>query len=153
MALITTRKSIRVLVVEDNPADVVLLREALRDAGIRHELTVVDDGTRALDYLHRRAEYSDAPTPDLVLLDINLPTMSGHDVLRHIKDHEQLCCLPVIVLSSSSSPGDVQQVYRNRGNCYIRKPASLEELFQIARVIKSFWLEVAVLPDGCGYSR
>ncbi len=130
----------RILVVDDSGADVRLLREAVQEQGIVADLLAVEDGEQALAYL------ANGPRPDLVLLDLNLPRVDGREVLTAMKDDPELRAIPVIVLSTSSSPGDVADCYARHANSYIVKPMHLEELGAVMRAIDDFWLRLARLP-------
>ncbi len=130
----------RILVVDDSCADVRLLREAVQEQGIVADLLAVEDGEQALAYL------ANGPRPDLVLLDLNLPRVDGREVLTAMKDDPELRAIPVIVLSTSSSPGDVAECYARHANSYIVKPMHLEELGAVMRAIDDFWLRLARLP-------
>ncbi len=132
----------RILVVDDSCADVRLLREAVQEQGIVADLLTVEDGEQALAYL------ANGPRPDLVLLDLNLPRVDGREVLTAMKDDPELRAIPVIVLSTSSSPGDVAECYARHANSYIVKPMHLEELGAVMRAIDDFWLRLARLPTG-----
>lgn len=131
----------RILLVEDLSSDALLLREALRDAGLDHELIVANDGEEALALLH-----ADGPLPQLVLLDLNLPGLSGRDVLDDIRAHPRLEALPVVVLSTSNAPSDISFAYAHRANAYVRKPNGFEALSGVARAIRDFWTRTATLP-------
>jgi two-component system, chemotaxis family, response regulator Rcp1 len=133
-----------ILVVEDNPADVTLLREAMRNCQVPHRLRVVADGTSAIELLDSCSRRSWCP--DLVLLDLNLPGRSGYDVLKAIRSNEVTASVPVIVLSSSQDQADVDRAYDAYANCYIVKPSEIDSLFDVANAIESFWLSVAELP-------
>jgi len=130
----------RVLLVEDNAADVVLLQEALREGGVELDLEVATDGERAMTDLR------DGMLPDLVLLDLNLPRKDGREVLAEMKADPALAEVPVIVLTTSQSPGDVAFAYRNHANAYVRKPNGLEQLIDVTRAIRDFWVASATLP-------
>jgi two-component system, chemotaxis family, response regulator Rcp1 len=134
----------RILLVEDNPADVFLLREALHNSGVRFELMTATDGEKALRMLFDEADQT--PSPDLILLDLNLPKVNGHMLLRRIKSDPRTETIPAIVMSSSGAASDVTLAYSEHANCYIRKPANLDELFHTVMAIKSFWLDVVQLP-------
>ncbi|HUQ91717.1 MAG TPA: response regulator, partial [Bryobacteraceae bacterium] len=121
------------LVVEDDPATVFLLREILKDAKHRHTLHVVENGLEALDFLHRRGRYAGAPRPNLILLDLNMPKMDGLQVLSHIKADPHLLTIPVIVLSCSSHTEDVRKAYEAHANCYVQKPPDLERSFLLVQ--------------------
>lgn len=132
----------RVLLVEDLSADAILLREALLDVGMGDELTYVRDGQDALDEL-----MSGRPLPQLVLLDLNLPKVSGQSVLEAIRADQRLDTLPVVVLSTSNSPADVSFAYGHRANAYVRKPNGFEALSSVAQAIRDFWIRTATLPS------
>ena len=137
----------RVLLVEDNEADVRLTREALRDAGDDIRLSSVTDGELALAYLRRENGYAEAPRPDLVLLDLNLPRKNGTEVLTEMRADEQLACIPVIVLTSSAAQQDVDECYARGANAFVVKPQDLDAFMDLIGAIRSFWLEVAQLPS------
>ncbi|MBV9526603.1 MAG: response regulator [Candidatus Dormibacteraeota bacterium] len=139
--------SVNILVVEDNRADVRLTETALRHAQVPHRLYVVGDGDAAVSFLHRRPPFDGAPRPALVLLDVNLPRKDGMEVLAEIKDSRALSSIPVIVLSTSARPADVQRAYELRANCYVVKPVDFGEFTEVVRSIDRFWLQVARLPD------
>jgi CheY-like chemotaxis protein len=130
-----------ILLVEDLTADTILLREALRDVGLADQLVVAADGREALERLDRAA----AP-PDLVLLDLNLPGVSGQEVLGRIRQDPRLAAVPVVVLSTSDAPADVDYAYRHRANAYVRKPNGFHALSDVARAIRDFWTRTATLP-------
>lgn len=133
----------RVLLVEDDPGDVLMTRESLADAASRCELSVVDDGAMALDYLHKRGEFAEAPTPNLVLLDLNLPKVSGHQVLAELKADPTLAPIPVVVLSTSASDADVVTTYALHGNAHVAKPVDFAQYQAVIRTIDEFFLTVA----------
>ena len=138
----------RVLLVEDNEADVRLTREALREAGENVRLSAVADGDLALTYLRREAGFADVPRPDLVLLDLNLPRKNGLEVLEEMRADERLACIPVIVLTSSAAHQDVEACYARGANAFVVKPLELDEFMALIGAIRGFWLEVAQLPSG-----
>lgn len=140
------KDQIEILLVEDNPGDIRLTQEALRDLDIRHHLHVVTDGEAAVEYLMGEGAHKDAVRPDLILLDLNLPKRSGREVLEHIKKHDELKLIPVLVLTTSSSPADVRAAYAAHANSYIIKPRDLDMFWQIAAAIETFWIKVATLP-------
>lgn len=143
------RPSIRpkqILVVEDNPADVRLLRYALDQMTSVCKLSIAADGAEAIRLL-AAADREQGDCPDLVLLDLNLPLVSGHDVLQQIKSDPKTKSIPVIVMSSSASPDDVNRAYREYANCYVRKPTSLDDYLGVVRMLEGFWLQVASLPS------
>ncbi|HET9643921.1 MAG TPA: response regulator [Burkholderiaceae bacterium] len=141
-----TARAIVVLMVEDNPGDVRLTREALKDGKIWLDLNVVEDGTSALDYLHRRGAYPDALRPDLILLDLNLPRMDGREVLAAIKQHEELKTIPVVILTTSHAEADVLRAYELNANCYVTKPVDFDQFQSIVKMIEQFWFGVVMLP-------
>ena len=138
----------RVLVVEDNDADVRLTREALREAGENVRLSAVGDGEQALTYLRREEGFGEAPRPDLVLLDLNLPRKSGLEVLDEMRADERLASIPVIVLTSSAARQDVEACYARGANAFVVKPQELDAFMDLIGAIRGFWLEVAQLPSG-----
>jgi CheY-like chemotaxis protein len=135
-----------ILLVEDNPADAELTREALQESVLASQLHVVSDGLEALAFLHRTGRYADAPTPDLILLDLNLPRVDGRGVLTDIKQDVGLRDIPVVVLSSSAAPRDVSGAYALGANCYVTKPVSLDAFLAAIRAVEQFWIGVATLP-------
>ena len=142
---------VEILLVEDNPGDAVLTREAFRDCKLLNALHHVDDGAQALAFLRREGPYGAAPRPDLILLDLNLPRMDGREVLAEIKGDEQLKRIPVIVLTTSSDEGDVRKAYHLHANCFITKPIALERFLEVVRSIEEFWLTIVRLPrNGLG---
>lgn len=140
---------IDILLVEDSPGDVRLTREALKEGGIANELHVAHDGEQALAFLRREGSYADAPRPELVLLDLNLPRLDGREVLREIKSDPSLKRIPVVVLTTSTAEEDVLRVYDLHGNCYIAKPVAFERFLDVVQSIEDFWLSIVQLPrDG-----
>lgn len=142
-----TGKELQVLLIEDNPGDVRLLEEAFRElhAGVR--LQVAKDGAEGLDCALRAAESGTAAHPDLILLDLNLPKISGHDVLTRLKSDPRTRRIPIIILTSSRAQTDVTRAYESHANAYLKKPSTLEGLISAAENIKNFWLETATLPN------
>jgi chemotaxis family two-component system response regulator Rcp1 len=138
----------RILHVEDNPGDVCLIGEALKESGRADEVTVTSNGEEALDYLYGRGKYFGAPRPDLILLDLNIPKKGGPEVLAEIKNDAALKHIPVVVLTSSSAPLDISQAYGSHANCYVTKPTDLGELFRVVGLIEAFWLDAVKLPAG-----
>ena len=133
---------IEILMVEDNPGDVRLTKEALKEYKIRNELHVVEDGVEAMKFLNKEGEYQDAPTPDLIFLDLNLPKKDGREVLEEIKADPQLRRVPVIVLTSSGAEEDIVRSYDLHANAYVTKPVRLQEFIDAVRAIEDFWLSV-----------
>jgi CheY-like chemotaxis protein len=139
-------KSINILLVEDNPGDADLAREALSDSKMNNALQVVDDGEKAMAYLRREGSYHDAPRPDLILLDLNLPKKDGRQVLAEIKSDPGLMRIPVVILTTSRAEEDVLKSYNLHANCYITKPIDLGQFLRVVRSIEDFWLSIVVLP-------
>ena len=137
---------IQVLLVEDNPGDVRLTREAFKDAKVHLEIHVVNDGVEALDFLNQRGEYADSPRPDLILLDLNLPRKDGRDVLAEVKADVSLKSIPVVILTTSASDVDIESSYLLHANCYIAKPVDLDGFLTVVRSIDNFWFSVVKLP-------
>ena len=146
MAGLNSVRPIEILLVEDNPGDVRLTREALKDAKVANTLHVVEDGVSALDFLHRRSPYVEAPRPDLVLLDLNLPRKNGREVLAEIKSEEKIRAIPVVILTTSQAEEDVLRAYNLHANCYITKPVDFTQFTTIVRTIEDFWLTIVTLP-------
>jgi chemotaxis family two-component system response regulator Rcp1 len=137
---------IEVLLVEDSPGDVRLTREAFKDAKMHIGLHVVSDGIEAMAFLNREGAYANAPRPDLILLDLNLPKKSGREVLEEIKRSSLLKTIPVVILTTSSSEEDITRSYLLHANCYITKPVNLEGFLKVVKSIDCFWLTVVQLP-------
>jgi two-component system, chemotaxis family, response regulator Rcp1 len=141
----TTPVPIEILLVEDNPGDARLTREALRDAKVRNNLHVVLDGVEALAFLRRQGKHATVPKPDLILLDLNLPKMDGLEVLENIKADDQLRHIPIVILTTSQAEKDIIEGYRLRANAYVTKPVDLEQFLNVVRSIEHFWLEIVKL--------
>ncbi len=137
-----------VLLIEDNPADAGLTREAFRILGTTSRLSIVGSATEAMAFLERRDDYSSAPRPDIVLLDLNLPGMGGHEFLGWIKAAPALKRIPVIVQSASEHPEDIRDAYDKGANSYIVKPIDMDGFMTTMRAFEGFWLDAARLPDG-----
>ena len=135
-----------VLLVEDSPGDVALTVEALREARVETKLHVVRNGEDALAFLGRKGEYAEAPKPDLVLLDLNLPRKSGREVLAEMKADQRLRRIPVVILSTSTNQDDISAAYDLAANCYVAKPVDLDEFVNVIRAIDDFWLSFVRLP-------
>ncbi|MCD2203515.1 response regulator [Halobacterium sp. KA-6] len=135
-----------ILLVEDNPGDVRLTREAFAEARINNDLHDVNDGEAALDFLHQRGDHANAPRPDLMLLDLNLPKVDGLDVLEEVKSHDDLRTIPVVVLTSSEAEEDVVQSYEQHTNAYLTKPIDPNEFVDVIRSFERFWLTLVELP-------
>ena len=139
-------KPVEILLVEDNPGDIRLTEEALRESRVSNNLHKVENGVEAMAFLRRRGKYADAAHPDLVLLDLNLPLKDGREVLEEIKSDEQLKRIPVIVLTTSSAEVDILHTYDNHGNAYITKPIDLDQFVKAIKAIEDFWFKVVMLP-------
>lgn len=139
-------KPVEILIVDDNPGDVRLTREALRKNKVSNNLHVATDGAEALAFLNREGQYADAPRPALILLDLNLPKKNGREVLAEVKNHPNLRRIPVVILTTSSEEKDILATYDLHANCYITKPADLDCFIEVIRSIEGFWLSVVKLP-------
>ena len=137
-----------VLLVEDNPGDVRLVQEAFEGTDVDSRIHVVADGVAALGFLRGEGEHADAPTPDIVLLDLNLPRQSGADVLAELGEDPALSHIPVIVLTSSEDTDDVQRAYDRRANAYLTKPVDPTAFIELVELVQEFWLSAARLPSG-----
>jgi len=139
-------KPIHILLVEDNEGDILLTTEALSEGKISNFITVIKDGWEAMQFLEKKDKYKKALTPDLILLDVNLPKMNGHEVLKSIKTNDELKHIPVIMLTTSSSEKDVLSSYQNYVNCYITKPVEVSNFLQVVSSIEDFWISIVQLP-------
>ncbi len=137
---------IEILLVEDNVADVRLTMEALKEAKVYNRLSVVDDGVKAMEFLRRTGPYADAPFPDLILLDLNLPRKDGREVLAEVKADPELRRIPVVVLTTSQAQEDVLRAYDLHANCYISKPVGFEQFVTVVQALEDFWLTIVKLP-------
>lgn len=137
-----------ILLVEDNPGDVLLTRTTLRDSKVRNALVTVDNGVDALAYLRREGRFADAVRPDVILLDLNLPRMDGREVLEQIKNDADLRTIPVVILTSSKAEEDVVRSYQLHANAYVTKPVGLDQFMDVVRHIEDFWLTIVKLPGG-----
>lgn len=137
---------IEILLIEDNPADVRLTKEVLKDGRILNNLSVVGDGVEAMAFLRHQGKYKDAPRPDLILLDLNLPKKDGREVLAEIKTDEKLKSIPVVVLTVSKADEDILKTYNLYANCYITKPVDLDQFTNVTKSIEDFWLSIVKLP-------
>lgn len=140
-------KPIDILLVEDNPGDIRLTKEAFKDGRIKNELNVVMDGEEAILYLKKKEKYINATTPDIILLDLNLPKKDGREVLAEIKSDPELKCIPVIILTTSSAQSDILNTYSHHANCYIMKPVDFNQFINVIRTIENFWLTIVKLPS------
>jgi CheY-like chemotaxis protein len=141
-----TVRPIEVLLVEDDPGDVVLTKEAFEDNKVSNNLSIVSDGEEAMRFLRREADYADAPRPDLVLLDLNLPRKDGRQVLEEIKADERLRTIPVVVLTTSEAEEDIIRSYRLHANAYVTKPVDFDQFIKVVRQIDDFFVSVVKLP-------
>jgi CheY-like chemotaxis protein len=139
-------RPIEILMVEDNPGDVRLTVEALKEAKVRNNLHTVEDGVEALAFLRREGRYTEVPRPDLVLLDLNLPKMNGREVLAEIKEDPDLRRIPVVILTISQAEQDIVKSYNLHANCYITKPVDLDQFLEVVKSIENFWLTIVKLP-------
>ena len=143
----TTGRPIDILLVEDNPGDVRLTVEGLKESKVRNNLHVARDGVEAMEFLRREGQHTGAVRPDLILLDLNLPRMDGREVLLEIKSDAKLKTIPVVVLTTSRAEHDVLRSYELQANCYITKPVDLEQFITVVKSIEDFWFTIVTLPD------
>lgn len=139
-------RPVEILLVEDNPGDVRLTIEALKETKVHNTLHVVEDGVQAMAFLNREGEYENAPKPDLILLDLNLPRKDGRDVLAEIKNDKYLKQIPVVVLTTSEAEKDILTTYDLHANCYITKPVDLAQFMKVVQSVEDFWLTIVKLP-------
>jgi len=135
-----------ILLVEDNPGDVLLTQEAFREGRLAHRLSVIEDGEEAIRFLRREEQHVNAPQPDLILLDLNLPRKDGREVLAELKSDPELRHIPVIVLTTSDAEQDVWRAYNLHANCYLTKPVHMDEFLNKIRSVEEFWLTIVRLP-------
>lgn len=146
MNLGTTVRPVEILLVEDSPTDALLAKEALRESKLANNLHHVTDGVEATDFLRKQGKYSEAPRPDVILLDLNLPRKDGREVLADIKSDEELKRIPVVVLTTSEAESDVLAAYGHHANCYIVKPVDFQKFSHVVQSIEDFWFAVVTLP-------
>ena len=139
-------RPIEILLVEDSPSDTDLTVEALAAAKVTNRLSIVEDGVQAMEFLRRQGQYAQAPRPDLILLDLNLPRKDGREVLAEIRSDEKLTSIPVVVLTTSQAEQDVVRAYTLHANCYITKPVDFRQFLEVIEAIEGFWLSVVKLP-------
>ena len=139
---------VEILLVEDNAGDHRLTKEALHEGKVYNNLHWAKDGVEALDFLKKRGKYKDAPRPDIILLDLNLPKKDGREVLQEIKNDDALKRIPVVILTTSKAEEDVLKTYNLHANCYVTKPVDLEKFIVVVKSIDAFWLTVVTLPNG-----
>lgn len=142
----TNVRPVKILLVEDNPGDVRLTIEALKEAKVLNQLMLAKDGIEALSLLRQEGQYADVTLPDLILLDLNLPKKDGREVLAEIKDDDRLKHIPVVILTTSRDEEDVLKSYNLHANCYIGKPVELDQFIRVVKSIEDFWLGIVVLP-------
>jgi two-component system, chemotaxis family, response regulator Rcp1 len=147
MSVTELMKPVEILLVEDNPGDVRLTKEALKEAKVINNLTVLKDGVEALAFLRQQGTYDNAITPHLILLDLNLPRKDGREVLAEIKADDKLKRIPVVVLTTSQDEQDVFRSYNLHANCYVTKPVDLEQFMTVVKSIEDFWLGIVMLPQ------
>lgn len=148
MATTASARPVIILLVEDNPGDVDLAREALEMGKLHNTLHVARDGVEAMDFLHQEGKFNDSPRPDLIILDLNLPKKDGRQVLAEIKADEKLKRIPVVILTTSSAEEDILKTYNLHANCYITKPIDMKQFLKVVQAIEEFWLSIVVLPNG-----
>ncbi len=141
-----TGKPVEILLVEDNPADIRLVEEAMKEGKVLNHISVVQDGIEAIAFLHRQGKYKSAPRPDIILLDLNLPKKDGREVLAEIKGNNELRRIPIVVLTSSQAEKDILKSYHLNANCYISKPVDLEQFIEVVKSLENFWFHIVKLP-------
>ena len=141
---------IEILLVEDNPGDARLAKEALKESKLKNNLYIADDGVEAMDFLYKKGKYKDMPRPDLVILDLNLPRKDGREVLNEIKTDDNLKRIPVVILTISKAEEDILKSYNLHANCFISKPIDLDQFIKVVKSIEDFWLTIVKLPNGKG---
>ena len=141
-----SRRPVVILIVEDNPTDVLIAREGFLGAEMPNTLHVADDGIEAMEFLRQRGKYATAPRPDLIVLDLNMPRKNGHEVLTEIKADDALKHIPVVILTTSKSEEDITKAYRCHANCYISKPVDFDEFTKVVQTIQDFWFSIVTLP-------
>ena len=146
MSAATCGRPVEILLVEDNPGDVGLTRETLKDSKLLNHISVVEDGVEAMAFLRLEGKYAKATRPDLILLDLNLPKKDGREVLAEIKTDEQLRRIPVVILTTSSAEQDILEMYDLHANCFITKPVNLDQFTTVVKAIEEFWLTIVKLP-------
>jgi chemotaxis family two-component system response regulator Rcp1 len=141
-------KPVEILLVEDNPGDARLAKEALKDAKVLNTMNWVQDGVEAMDYLRKEGKYSKALRPDLILLDLNMPRKDGREVLKEIKEDTALRRIPVVILTVSKAEEDIVKSYNLHANAFVTKPVDLTQFLEVVKGIENFWLTIVELPDG-----
>ena len=148
MAHISKGRPIDILLIEDSQPDVRLTIEALKEAKVQNRLWVAEDGVEAIEFFRKQGRFHEAPRPDLILLDLNLPRMDGRQVLEEVKNDPALRQIPVVVLTTSRAEADILKAYDLHANCYITKPVDFTRFMEVVKAIEGFWLEVVKLPNG-----
>ncbi len=143
----SSEKTVEILLAEDNPGDVMLTKKALEQGKLANNLHVVTDGVEALAFLNNDGEYADKPRPDLILLDLNMPRKDGQDVLKELQADDELCRIPVVVLTSSESEEDIARSYELNANAYLTKPVDFDGFIEIVNRMEEFWFKVVKLPE------
>jgi CheY-like chemotaxis protein len=139
---------IEILLVEDNPGDSRLAKEALKESKLKNNLYIAEDGVEAMNFLYKTGKYSKMPRPDLVILDLNLPKKDGREVLAEIKNDDNLKRIPVVILTISKAEEDILKTYNLHANCYVTKPLDLDQFMKVVKSIEDFWLTIVKLPNG-----
>jgi CheY-like chemotaxis protein len=140
-------KTVEILLVEDNPGDVRLTKEALKESKIMNNLNVVSDGVEAIAYLKNEGKFENKPRPELILLDLNLPKKDGREVLAEIKQHKELISIPVVILTTSDADEDILRTYELHANCYVTKPVDIEQFIKVVKSVGDFWFSIVKLPS------
>jgi CheY-like chemotaxis protein len=140
-------RPVHILLVEDNEGDILLTTEALNEGKIANTVSVVKDGWEAVQFLEKKDKYTDVNAPDIILMDVNMPKMNGHEVVKYIKSSEHLKHIPVIMLTTSTSSNDILQSYRNHVNCFITKPVDVSDFLNVISSLESFWISIVQLPN------
>jgi chemotaxis family two-component system response regulator Rcp1 len=140
-------RPVEILLVDDSPADVALTQEAFSDNKLCNNLSVVHDGVEAMDFLRKKGPYASVPTPDIILLDLNMPRKDGREVLAEIKADDVLKYIPVVIMTVSKDDKDIFESYRLHANCYIKKPVKFAEFVEVVRSLENFWFSVVTLPS------
>ncbi len=141
-------KTVEILLIEDNPGDVRLTIEALKESKIMNNMHVADDGIEALSFLKKEGIYKDKPRPDLIILDLNLPRKDGREVLGEIKSEDSLKQIPIVILTTSEAEEDIIKSYELHANCYITKPVNMEQFIKVVKSVGDFWFSIVMLPPG-----
>ena len=147
MKTILEKRPVVILMVEDNPTDVLIAKEGFSGAKMPNTLHVADDGIEAIEFLNQRGKYANAPRPDLIVLDLNMPRKNGHEVLAEIKADDNLKNIPVVILSTSKSADDIGKAYGLHANCFISKPVDFDDFTKVVQRIQDFWFSLVTLPS------